>query len=83
MKVSVDNAGMGNGIKIRFAGEVKKQRKKRGFTQQELAARADLEYKYIQRIEGKNPPNLRLETAEKLAKALSSKLSIIIRKINA
>ncbi len=83
MKVSADNAVMSNTIPARFAGEIKKLRKKNGYTQQELAARADLEYKYIQRIEGKNPPNLRLETAEKLAKALSSKLSIIIRRISA
>ena len=71
---------MSSPIKAQFAEEVKKMRKKRGYTQQELSARADLEYKYIQRIEGKNPPNLRLETAEKLATALSIKLSKLIEK---
>jgi transcriptional regulator with XRE-family HTH domain len=71
---------MSPSIKKSFAAEIRKLRKKRDYTQQELAARAELEYKYIQRIEGKNPPNLRLETAEKLANALSLKLSAIIKK---
>jgi DNA-binding Xre family transcriptional regulator len=30
-------------------------------------------YKYIQRIEGKTPPDIRLSTIEKLAKALKVK----------
>ncbi len=72
---------MGDSIRKMFAAEIRKTREKRDYTQQELAARADLEYKYIQRIEGKNPPNMRLETAEKLAKALAVKLSTLIKKV--
>lgn len=67
-------------FKQKVAREFKRLRKERGYTQEELADRADLEYKYVQRIEGKNPPNMMIETALKLARALGSPLSSIIKK---
>jgi len=39
----------------------------------------NIDYKYIQRIEGKNPPNIRLETLEKLAKALRTSPSQLLK----
>jgi DNA-binding Xre family transcriptional regulator len=34
---------------------------------------AEIDYKYLQKIEGKNPPALKIDTIEKLAKALKVK----------
>jgi len=39
-------------------------------TQEELSEMAGIDYKYLQKIEGKSPPNIKLETIEKIAKAL-------------
>lgn len=47
-------------------------RKKRGYTQEKLSETTGIDYKYIQKIESKSPPNIRLETIEKLAKALKT-----------
>jgi len=43
---------------------------KRGVTQEKLAELTETSYKYIQRIEGKTPPDVRLTTIVRLAKAL-------------
>jgi transcriptional regulator with XRE-family HTH domain len=65
-------------LKFKTALKIKALRKRRGFTQEELANAAELEYKYIQRIESKNPPNLGIETLEKIAKALKVSISKIL-----
>ncbi len=57
-------------IKQNFACRIKTLRKRAGLTQEKLADKSTIHYKYIQRIEGKNPPNLRFESLAKLAKAL-------------
>jgi len=49
---------------------IKKARQQEGITQEKLAELAKTSYKYIQRIEGKTPPDLRLSSLEKIAKAL-------------
>ncbi|RJP28014.1 MAG: XRE family transcriptional regulator [Candidatus Omnitrophota bacterium] len=38
-----------------------------------LSEVADIDYKYIQRIEGKNPPALKIDTIDRLARALKVK----------
>ena len=40
---------------------------------------AEIDYKYLQRLEGKNPPALKVDTIEKLAKALKVKPSELLR----
>jgi transcriptional regulator with XRE-family HTH domain len=45
-------------------------RKKKSLTQEVLAEKAGLEYKYIQMLEGKKPPSATLRTLDKLGKAL-------------
>ena len=55
---------------IKLSKRIKEFRKKRGITQERLAELTKTSYKYIQRIEGKYPPDVRLTTIEKLAKAL-------------
>jgi transcriptional regulator with XRE-family HTH domain len=56
--------------KIKLGKKIKEFRKKRGLTQEQLSELAETSYKYIQRIEGKTPPDVRLTTIVKLAKAL-------------
>ena len=60
-------------IKVRAGRKIKELRERYGITQEKLAEQADIDYKYLQRIEGKRPPNLKIETLEKLAKALKTK----------
>ena len=60
---------MKNSIRLKIGGRIKEFRKKCGYTQERLSEIAGIDYKYIQKIEGKNPPNIKLETIEKLAKA--------------
>ena len=51
----------------KFGERVCSLREKHKMTQEQLAVRSGISLKYIQRIEGKNPPNLGLEYLEKLA----------------
>ena len=66
-------------IKINLGLKIKKLRDKRGLTQEQLAAEANIDYKYLQRIEGKNPPNLGIELIEKIAKALKTTPSQLLK----
>ncbi len=52
-----------------LAGRLRGLRRKAGYTQQQLAELAELDYKHIQQLEGSRPPYPRLDTIEKLAKA--------------
>ena len=47
-------------------------RQKLGYTQEKFAELVGIDYKYIQRIEGKTPPNIKVETIEQLAKTLKT-----------
>ena len=57
-------------LEKKFSVHLRALRKKRGLTQEQLAEKAGLEYKYIQMLEGKTPPSATLRTLNKLAKAL-------------
>lgn len=48
-------------------------------TQEKLSEIAGIDYKYIQRLEGKNPPALKVDTIERLAKALKVKPAELLR----
>ena len=65
-------------IKIKLGKRIKELRVKRKMTQEELAVDAEIDYKYFQTIEGKNPPNVKVETIEKLAKALQTSPSKLL-----
>ena len=56
-------------IKIKLGKRIKELRAKKKITQEELASTAEIDYKYLQTIEGKNPPNVKIETINKIAKA--------------
>jgi transcriptional regulator with XRE-family HTH domain len=59
-------------IRLKLAKKVRQLRKDLGLTQEKLSEVSGIDYKYIQRIEGKRPPNIKLETIEKLAKTLKT-----------
>ena len=61
---------MKTSLKIIVGRRIREARNKLNLTQQELAEQADVDYKYLQRIEGKTPQNLKLETIERIATAL-------------
>jgi transcriptional regulator with XRE-family HTH domain len=54
-------------ITKQLSTQVKFLRSKHKLTQEMLAHRSGISLKYIQKIEGKTPPNVGLETSEKLA----------------
>lgn len=61
---------MKSSIRPKLSGKIKELRKKRGYTQEKLAELANIDYKYLQRIEGKNPPAVKIDTIGKIAEAL-------------
>ena len=65
-------------INILFGKHLKALRRKKKLTQENLADLADLEYKYIQRLEGKTPSSPTLNSLEKLAKAFDISISKLL-----
>ena len=57
-------------ININLGKKIKELRCKRKITQEGLAELIKTSYKYIQRIESLNPPDIRLSTIERIAIAL-------------
>ncbi len=66
-------------VQTRLAQRIKQKRRQVGMTQEELAARTGLDYKYVQKIEGKNPPAVRIDTLERVAKALKTTPAELLR----
>lgn len=64
--------------RIKLGARIKELRKKMGLTQDALAEITGIDYKYLQKIEGKNPPAIRIDTIEKLAKAFKTSCSQLI-----
>lgn len=64
---------------IKLGNKIRKFRGKRGVTQERLAELAGTSYKYIQRIEGKAPPDIRLTTIIRIAKALRVKPAELLK----
>lgn len=65
-------------IRLKVGRKIKELRKKCSYTQEKLSELAKIDYKYLQRIEGKNPPALKIDTIEKFAKALKVKPSELL-----
>ena len=65
-------------INLKLAQNIKVARMRRGLTQEDLAELVQTSYKYIQRIEGKRPPDLRISSLEKIAKVLNIKISKLL-----
>jgi transcriptional regulator with XRE-family HTH domain len=66
-----------NGVEL--GRKIKALRRKRGITQEQLAELIRTSYKYLQRIEGKTPPDVRLTTIVRLAKALKVKPAELLK----
>ena len=64
--------------RIKLGKRIRQLREKCGYTQDKLAELTGIDYKYIQRIEGKNPPAIRIDTIEKIAKALKVSCSKLL-----
>ncbi len=60
-------------LRKKFAKNLKATRKLQNISQEVLAEKLDINVRYIQQLEGKNTPNIKLDTLEKLAKALALK----------
>ncbi|MDD5005057.1 MAG: helix-turn-helix transcriptional regulator [Candidatus Omnitrophica bacterium] len=65
--------------RIMLGKKIKELRRKRGITQEQLAELIGTSYKYLQRIESKNPPDVRLTTIVRLAKALKVKPAELLK----
>jgi len=69
---------MGQSTRQKFSTRLRELRLKHGLTQQKLAELSELDYKHIQRMESKNPTDVKLETIEKLAKAFKTTRSRLL-----
>ena len=58
------------GIRKTFAKNPKALRKARKMSQEQLAERLDISVRYIQQLEGKHTPNVKLDTIANIARAL-------------
>jgi transcriptional regulator with XRE-family HTH domain len=67
-------------IRIKFAGKIKELRKSLGYTQEKLAELTGIDYKYIQRIESKAPPAVKIDTIQRIAKVLKVSPSKLLDK---
>lgn len=65
-------------LSIKVSKKIKEARIKAKLTQEQLAELSAIDYKYIQKIEGKNPPNITLKTLEKISKVLKTLPSTLI-----
>jgi transcriptional regulator with XRE-family HTH domain len=70
---------METNIRLRIGKRIKELRKKQKMTQARLSETAGIDYKYLQRLEGKNPPALKVDTIEKLAEALRVKPAELLK----
>lgn len=57
-----------------FSKNLKKLRKRKGLTQEELAERLDISVRYVQQLEGRNCPNVKIDTVAVIAKAVTAKV---------
>lgn len=69
---------MAHKIELRFAKRLRDLRKEYGYTQEHLAGLSGIDYKHIQRLESKNPPAVRIDTLEKIAKAFNISLPELV-----
>ena len=66
-------------IRRKFAKNLRVFREKKGFTQEALAEKLGISARYIQQLEGKSTPNIKIDTLERLAKALKIAPEDLIR----
>lgn len=59
-------------IRFMVGAKIKALRTSQRMTQEDLAEKTGIDYKYIQKIEGKNPPNVQVNTLQRIAKVLKT-----------
>ena len=69
---------MEKNIVRQFGEHIRNLRIKHELTQEELAGKSHISLKYIQRIEGKIPPNVGLEYLQKLADGFDMPVSELL-----
>lgn len=57
-------------IRLQFAVQLRKFRKKMDLTQEAMAERIGMDFRYYQRLESRNPNAIKIDTIEKIGKAL-------------
>jgi transcriptional regulator with XRE-family HTH domain len=57
-------------IRLQFAGQLRKIRKNLDLTQEAMAERIGMDFRYYQRLESRNPNAIKIDTIEKIGKAL-------------
>lgn len=65
-------------LRKKFAKNLKQIRLDKGMTQEMLAEKLDISLRYVQQLEGRNTPNVKLDTLEKLSKALKTKVTDLL-----
>lgn len=65
-------------IRKKIGSKIKKLRLEQGYTQAQLAEKVGIDYKYLQKVEGPNTPDLKIDTIQKIAKALKVKVSDLV-----
>lgn len=65
-------------INTKFSNTLKQLRKSKGLTQEKLAEMSDIDYKYLQKLESKNPSSPTLSVLEKLSHGLGITLTEFI-----
>ena len=71
---------MDTNIRLAFGRNLKKYRLKKKLTQEKLAELSGIDYKYIQKLEGKNPPAVKIDTIKRLASAFKVEPSALLCK---
>ena len=66
-----------------FSRTLKRLRTEKNLTQEELAQRSGVDYKYFQKLEGQSPSSPTLSTLNKLARGLGLSLPEFIANIDA
>lgn len=62
-------------INTKFSNTLKQLRQSKGLTQEKLAEMSDIDYKYLQKLESKNPSSPTLSVLEKLSHGLGITLT--------
>ena len=69
---------MDKDLRLILGKKIRSLRRKLDLTQEELAELSQIDYKYIQRIEGKTPPAIKIDTIGRFARALKVKPSELL-----
>ena len=65
-------------IRVEFAGKLRKIRKIRHLSQEQMAELVEMDTRYYQRLESNNPGAIKIDTIDKIARALKLKPSKLL-----